>query len=91
MDCIPKTGEELMSDPVVLDLLDFAQHRSPAPEKGEPTAWGLLSDEVEDFSPLGLQELKTKFWTRGIGVNSEPMTDCTCLLKTKQRGNDAGS
>ena len=47
-----------MSDPVVLDLLDFAQHRSAAPEEGEPTAWGLLCDEVENFSPSDLQTLK---------------------------------
>lgn len=57
-DCIPKTGDKLMSDPFVLDLLDVAQHRSPAPEKGEPTARGLLCDEVEDFSPLDRRELK---------------------------------
>ena len=48
-----------MADPVVLDLLDAAtRKRSPAPEKGQPTAWGLLCDEVEDFTPADLQELK---------------------------------
>ena len=47
-----------MSDPVVLDLLDFAQHRTAAPVKGQPTAWGLLCDQVEDFSPSDLQEVK---------------------------------
>ena len=47
-----------MSDPVVLDLLDFAQYRSPAPEEGEPTAWGLLCDQIEDFSPSDLETLK---------------------------------
>lgn len=48
-----------MSDPVVLDLLDAAaRKRTPAPEEGQPTAWGLLCDEVEEFTPADLQELK---------------------------------
>ena len=47
-----------MSDPVVLDLLDFAQHRSAAPEEGQATAWGLLCNQVEDFSPDDLETLK---------------------------------
>ena len=69
-----------MADPFVLDLLDFAQHRTAAPVEGQPTAWGLLCDQVEDFSPSDLQELKA-------AIDANPELAAIALVASIGRAN----